>query len=465
MRRTRPVVSLAILTAIVLIAQGLARTTVRSPVLYCALAGGPDPVPAAQATREDSAEAGGDSTVHGERFTLDCGRCHTPEGWHSLRRQPDFDHAQTGFPLRGAHARAACRDCHRDLVFGRAGTECAGCHADVVHHGELGADCARCHDESDWRRSAQLRQEHQQTRFPLLGRHALIDCDACHQREGRDEYAGLPLDCVQCHAGDYAAARAPDHRLLGLPLECDLCHSSAHLWWSDAVFQHTSTFPLALGHAVENCGACHTPSTPFPDGQDCFGCHEQDYVRTTRPAHARAGFPTDCTLCHRTTAFEEVASYGHVVSGYRLQGRHADQICFACHFSGVYSGLPSDCYACHSLDYQIAQDPDHRHLGFSVDCEECHAPTDPDWHQPRGYDHPISGFAIFGRHAGLPCVACHGSGVYAGLPADCYSCHQADYDETQFPNHARAGFSTTCETCHTPAGWDQNARGKGSLRR
>ncbi len=465
MRRTPPALSFSLLATTLLMAQISVWTSGTPAGPPSAFAQGPRPEPATAASPEGSAEAGADVTIHGERFTLDCGRCHTPAGWCRLRPKLDFDHAQTGFVLRGAHVQTPCRDCHRDLVFARVTRECAGCHEDVAHRGELGADCARCHDEHDWRRSAHARLEHQQTRFPLLGRHALTDCDGCHGNAERDEYAGRPLDCVECHAGDYAGAQEPDHELLGLSQKCDPCHSSTHLQWSDALFQHTSAFPLIFGHALDVCSACHTPATPRPDGQACHACHAADYARTTRPAHAAAGFPTDCALCHRPTGFADVASYGHLASGYRLLGRHADQMCFACHFSGVYRGLPSDCYACHSLDYQVARSPDHRRMGFSTDCEECHSAADLGWHQPHGYDHATSGFPGFGRHAALECGACHGSGVFAGLASDCYSCHRADYDATQFPIHARAGFPTTCESCHTPMGWDRDARVKGEPRR
>jgi hypothetical protein len=38
--------------------------------------------------------------------------------------------------------------------------------------------------------------------------------------------------------------------------------------------------------------------------------------------------------------------------------------------------------------------------------------------------------------------------VYAGLPSECVDCHLDDYNSTDDPNHAEAGFPTTCETCH-----------------
>jgi hypothetical protein len=45
--------------------------------------------------------------------------------------------------------------------------------------------------------------------------------------------------------------------------------------------------------------------------------------------------------------------------------------------------------------------------------------------------------------------------VYRGTPRECIGCHQDDYNRTASPNHAAAGFSTACESCHRPtdAAW------------
>ena len=61
-------------------------------------------------------------------------------------------------------------------------------------------------------------------------------------------------------------------------------------------------------------------------------------------------------------------------------------------------------------------------------------------------------------HATQACAACHKNGVYKGTPRDCVGCHLADYQKTTNPNHAAAGFPTTCETCHKPT---RRRRGAG----
>ena len=57
-------------------------------------------------------------------------------------------------------------------------------------------------------------------------------------------------------------------------------------------------------------------------------------------------------------------------------------------------------------------------------------------------------FPLVGAHATQACAACHKNGVYKGTPRDCVGCHLADYQQTTNPNHAAAGFPTTCE--HVP---------------
>ena len=53
-------------------------------------------------------------------------------------------------------------------------------------------------------------------------------------------------------------------------------------------------------------------------------------------------------------------------------------------------------------------------------------------------------------HAAQSCSECHKSGLYRGTSRDCFGCHKTNYDQTKNPNHAAAGFPTTCETCHKP---------------
>jgi hypothetical protein len=303
---------------------------------------------------------------------LDCALCHRPTQFADLRTPAIFDHAaDTGFALEGAHAEAACAQCHADLRFARVGVSCADCHQDVAHRGELGFDCARCHTPHDWKLSSARLVEHQQTRFPLLGRHALMDCEACHTNVQRDEFVGLPTDCIGCHGADWATTASPNHAQLGFGTDCQQCHSVSHLFWTEARFAHTPSFPLTQGHAGVDCATCHVAGQALPAGDDCFACHTAN-----NPPHIAGGFPSDCLLCHTPTSFEGVATYAHAASGFPGGvGQHAQADCLTCHTSGVYAGMPADCFLCHSADYNGTQNPDHQDVGLPTNCEWCHTPT------------------------------------------------------------------------------------------
>jgi len=97
--------------------------------------------------------------------------------------------------LRGKHAGVDCAKCHNDRLIktsavraaGAKGlkrvtflglpTQCAQCHFDE-HRGQLGSKCADCHTESSWKQTPRF--SHAKTKFPLLGKHAAVQCAKCH---------------------------------------------------------------------------------------------------------------------------------------------------------------------------------------------------------------------------------------------------------------------------------------------
>jgi len=131
-----------------------------------------------------------------------------------------------------------------------------------------------------------------------------------------------------------------------------------------------------------------------------------------------------------------------------LQGQHATLDCAECHKNNVYAGTPRDCYGCHREDYEGTDDPNHVAAGFPTTCELCHRPNDASFGQASFNHNSI--FPLQGEHATLDCAECHKNNIYAGTPRDCYGCHRSDYEGTRDPNHAAAGFPTTCELCHRP---------------
>lgn len=171
---------------------------------------------------------------HG-RLNIPCETCHTIAGWKVIPGKIKFNHAQTGFPLRGRHTTVACRDCHADLNFANTPNKCQDCHADL-HRRKNGAECELCHNSNGWQVSIHNINEHQD-RFPLIGAHAVVDCYSCHKvgTVGQFNRFGLSTECVSCHLSQFEKASAPNHRALGFSTECQECHLSMDSW-SGAVF-------------------------------------------------------------------------------------------------------------------------------------------------------------------------------------------------------------------------------------
>ena len=113
-----------------------------------------------------------------------CTACHVTASFKTLAEGQKFDHAKTGYPLKGKHAAVACQACHvkpAALVTLKF-TRCADCHQDV-HKGVFPADdCAACHTEAGFRPA---KFDHTaRTKFPLDGKHATATCVACHKQAG-----------------------------------------------------------------------------------------------------------------------------------------------------------------------------------------------------------------------------------------------------------------------------------------
>nr|MCU0347077.1 hypothetical protein [Saprospiraceae bacterium] len=224
--------------------------------------------------------------------------------------------------------------------------------------------------------------------------------------------------------------------------------------WQPAGFPiHSQYYVLAGAHATiaNDCATCHngnynnTPST-------CIGCHQADYNGAANPNHVTAGFPTTCDDCHTLTAWTP-AAFDHA-SIWPLTGAHqpiANQ-CAECHVGGNYTTTPNTCAGCHQPDFNTSTNPNHVTLGLPNDCAQCHT-TAPDW-MPASFAIHDQFYQLNGAHATIAndCATCH-NGNYNNTPNTCVGCHQADYNGTANPNHASAGFPTTCNDCHSESAW------------
>jgi Zn finger protein HypA/HybF involved in hydrogenase expression len=379
-------------------------------------------------------------------LTIPCQNCHTYTSWKPIRSMPEFNHDNTRYPLRGMHKDVPCAGCHTSLVFKNVSLRCADCHADL-HRRQFGANCENCHSVKGWKVSVREIQDHR-NRFPLVGAHAMLDCEACHKGAATGQFAGLSTACYTCHQQEFKTSNF-DHVSAGFPTTCENCHTVDT--WFGAKFDHLKYTGYALTgmHATLECTACHINGKYKGTPAACFACHQPDYKRTVDPSHVQAALPHDCGICHSTANWLN-AKFDHLAyTGYALTGKHATLQCKQCHASG-YAGTPSACASCHQKDYNGTTNPNHKAAGFPTDCSICH--TTAGW-IPSSFDHSKSGFPLTGAHKTTPCVQCHVNNNYTTIPKDCYSCHQAQYKATTDPNHVAAGFPTTCETCHTTVSW------------
>jgi hypothetical protein len=223
--------------------------------------------------------------VHTGRYGAKCETCHDSSKWSMVR----FDHDKaTKYPLRGAHARVKCDSCHTgDLYRDKLATNCVSCHRkDDRHKGNLGNRCEQCHTENSWRRITSF--DHDVTRFPLIGRHAVVPCENCHRSQ---LFKGTPLSCSSCHRDSHHEGR--------LGPNCALCHNPNS--WTRWRFDHDAMtrYPLTGAHRGLTCEACHMTKNvvKITLPTDCIACHRKD------DAH-HGSFGPACERCHSTASFK-----------------------------------------------------------------------------------------------------------------------------------------------------------------
>ncbi len=223
--------------------------------------------------------------THKGRYGEKCETCHNDTSWKKIL----FDHDRdTKYLLRGAHKTTGCQKCHTGTLYvDKTPVTCMACHRkDDKHLGQLGEKCDACHVEDNWKRI--VRFDHNQTKFPLLGRHALADCKACHATPA---FKDAKSDCLSCHGKDDVHRRQ-------LGAKCEACHNARD--WKAWDFDHTrkTRYPLDGSHAKLRCESCHR--VPARDDlrlpMTCAACHEKDDVHEGK-------FGRLCERCHTTDKF------------------------------------------------------------------------------------------------------------------------------------------------------------------
>lgn len=291
--------------------------------------------------------AGCHEDVHKTLLGRDCASCHGQVDW--LPRGQIAKHAETRFPLIGAHVAVACFRCHPGAnagIFSGVDIQCVSCHqGDLAtalnpNHQQQGwvDACDRCHIPTTWSGAG-----FNHATFPLTGAHkSQAQCSDCHLN---GVFAGTPTQCVGCHLADYNGATSLNHVALNVSTSCELCHGT--VTWSGANFNH-----------VGITAACVT-------------CHLADYNATTSPNHVASGFPQSCEDCHQTTSwFGAVFQHSFPINA----GDHAGLNCTDCHVTpGNF--MTFSCIQCHEHNQADMDDKHDDVPGYvyqSSACFLCH---------------------------------------------------------------------------------------------
>lgn len=164
-------------------------------------------------------------------------------------------------------------------------------------------------------------------------------------------------------------------------------------------------------------------------------------------------FVMDCAACHDPSGWSVSlanVTFDHSTTHFDLEGTHALIDCRECHTSFVFDEVENDCISCH-------QDVHSQSVGN--DCVRCHS-TD-NWLVDEIPElHEENGFPLLGAHTNLSCVECHINETnlrFDRIGNECISCHLDDFQTAENPNHASAGYSTDCITCHSPLAFEWTA--------
>ena len=276
--------------------------------------------------------------------------------------------------------------------------KCISCHGEIAlaqennsgYHGTLTGSCRSCHKDhlgadADIRPLDPESFNHQLARYPLQGKHARIDCEACHavplanaSPDLRIKYREVPFQtCDACHPNIHETADYSD---------CLKCHDQEGWNGKNLRFVHNrdSSYLLTGKHIDASCDDCH-PRTCDPNENPvifyietpiaCIGCHEDPHADQ---------LDKNCANCHDEQNWgnwRRLFSHNSKDT-YKLDALHADRDCFTCH-TGLpkerYRTLPNTCEGCHKDVEQafsgkaglvtVASDPH----ADRVACIQCHA--------------------------------------------------------------------------------------------
>jgi hypothetical protein len=380
-----------------------------------------------------------------KRVVRPCEACHVSESFNVI----SFDHDDTEFSLEGQHTAVECLQCHNIEDFSQVAGSCESCHQDV-HLNRLGTDCERCHSPQGWM-VVKGDDIHSRTDFPLMGRHVLLDCEACHGGQAPTEFAETPSNCIDCHRSDYTNVESPDHDGALFSTLCTDCHQLTG--WEPAIFpDHDPLFPIFSGThrgQWDDCAICH--NDPVQSVFTCLQCHEHAQPLMDAAHNGIGGYAynsQDCYSCHPTGV--RGAFVNHDAQFFPIySGTHNRQWsnCVECHPNAA-DRSQFTCLSCHAHARET-MDPFHMGMsGYSYSsnaCLNCH----PSGNRGRFVEHDSQFFPIFsGTHnqEWNDCAQCHPN-PSSRAQIDCLQCHEHRRTEMDDKHQGMSGYSYTTRAC------------------
>jgi hypothetical protein len=339
-----------------------------------------------------------------------------------------------------------CQRCHQPLTTSQA-TLCLDCHqtvkqqieTHVAFHSRLPSttSCATCHAEHKGRDfdptgAALAGFNHNQSRFPLTGKHLMTSCVECHKA---NPFQLASFNCVQCHP-------EPQSHAGMFGQDCAPCHSTST--WKQATndgkpYDHAKTGFILTHHQTDSagqpllCTACHTGNPQkLYDQQTCDSCHQK--IQADFEVKHLEQYGPNCIQCH--DGADRMVPFDHT-RFFPLDGKHAPLDCIQCHAEQKFSGTATACADCHP-------EPKIHEGNFGSKCQYCH--TASAWIPALLSRHTFP--LDHGGKSEQSCQTCH---LNSYSQYSCYTCHDHQQEEIAV-SHTRAHVSQTdppdCARCH-----------------
>ncbi|MBT3180468.1 MAG: hypothetical protein HOB40_06585 [Candidatus Marinimicrobia bacterium] len=303
--------------------------------------------------------------IHRGEVSQDCASCHTTSKWEESKTS--YNHDLAKFQLTGEHQKVSCEKCHtidkkqKPAVMKLTGLNyqtCGSCHTDI-HKSAYGNTCEKCHTtQAGWTKNL-IPFDHNDTKYPLKGRHLKQNCTACHTEK---LLGSLPSynKCSDCHVDKHQ--KQFNERLdQGA---CESCHTVDGFIPTSYTFadHNQSEFKIDGNHFAIPCVLCHQTQEKGQlkgfaqfkwDVLQCNSCHTDIH----REQFVRRENPKLCETCHTTSSFN-IVNFNHESTAYPLDGEHINVNCEKCHLSVKdrngnftrYYPIAHKCEDCHSFN-------------------------------------------------------------------------------------------------------------------